>query len=77
MGGYMNIRYMGDMALCNQKECLRHATCWRFQSLKRLADDQDKDVRKPGRITMFRPDVETCEHYIEDGYYEDPSRHND
>lgn len=64
----MKLKYMGDMALCGQSDCPKKETCWRFQALVRLGEDQDKDVRKPTRVTMFRPDPQTCEHFILDEY---------
>lgn len=64
----MKLKYAGDYSLCNQAQCPKHSTCWRFQALKRLGEDQDKDVPKPTRVTVFQPDPTDCNEFILDEY---------
>lgn len=64
----MKLKYTGDISLCNQSDCERSYKCWRFQALKRLAEDQDKDVPKPIRVTVFAPIPSQCEDFILDEY---------
>jgi hypothetical protein len=66
----MKLRYMGDFSLCNQADCTRKDTCWRFQALVRLGEDQDKDVPKPYRVTIQMFDPKTCEEFILDEWEE-------
>jgi hypothetical protein len=64
----VNLRWHADFSFCNVAECHRAKECWRYNALIRLGEDQAKDIKLPRLVSIFRPDAETCDMFIEDEY---------
>lgn len=75
----MNLRWHTDYTLCNNPRCKSRRDCWRFTSLRRLGQDQEKDIELPLRISVasFGPkdgseaSKHNCGHFMLDEYKEE------